>query len=42
MAAGEPPYRGMPDLNLTEEQIDQLVAYLTTLGPQPPLMADEG
>ena len=42
MAAGEQPYRGMPDLNLTKEQIDQLVAYLETLGPQPPLMADEG
>jgi hypothetical protein len=23
--------RGMPNLGLTEEQIDQLVAYLTTL-----------
>ena len=29
MAAGQS--RGMPDLDLTEEQIDQLVAYLETL-----------
>jgi cytochrome c oxidase subunit 2 len=28
--------RGMPNLNLTEEQIDQLVAYLETLGPPNP------
>jgi hypothetical protein len=26
-----PPLRGMPNLELSEEQIDQLVAYLTTL-----------
>jgi hypothetical protein len=26
----------MPDLGLTEEEIDQLVDYLTTLGPVPP------
>jgi cytochrome c oxidase subunit 2 len=34
MYAGEddgPPFRGMPDLNLTEDQIDQLVAFLSTL-----------
>ena len=34
MAPGEqmsPSSRGMPNLNLTEEQIDQLVAYLVTL-----------
>ena len=29
-------YRGMPDLGLTEEEIDQLIDYLTTLGPVPP------
>lgn len=29
---GRSPIRGMPDLGLTEEQIDQLIAYLTTLG----------
>ena len=28
---GRSPIRGMPNLNLTEDQIDQLVAYLTTL-----------
>ena len=28
---GRSPLRGMPNLNLTEEQIDQLVAYLATL-----------
>jgi cytochrome c oxidase subunit 2 len=27
--------RGMPNLNLTEEEIDHLVAYLSTLGPYP-------
>ena len=27
--------RGMPNLNLTEEEIDHLVAYLETLGPYP-------
>ena len=34
MAPGEvdePQSRGMPNLNLTETQIDQLVAYLETL-----------
>jgi hypothetical protein len=34
MAPGQtmsPNSRGMPNLNLTEEQIDQLVAYLETL-----------
>jgi cytochrome c oxidase subunit 2 len=30
-AAGEPVGRGMPDLGLTEQQIDDLIAYLTTL-----------
>ena len=33
--------RGMPDLGLTEEEIDQLVEYLQTLGPQPPLPTSE-
>ena len=28
---GRSPGRGMPNLNLSEEQIDQLIAYLTTL-----------
>lgn len=28
---GRSPRRGMPDLQLTEEQIDQLIAYLVTL-----------
>ncbi len=28
--------RGMPNLGLSEEEIDQLVAYLSTLGPPPP------
>jgi cytochrome c oxidase subunit 2 len=32
---GELP-RGMPDLGLSEEEIDQLIAFLTTLGPQAP------
>jgi cytochrome c oxidase subunit 2 len=32
---GELP-RGMPDLGLTEEEIDQMVDYLITLGPVPP------
>ncbi len=27
--------RGMPNLALTESEIDNLVAYLTTLGPLP-------
>ncbi|WCO67182.1 cytochrome c oxidase subunit II [Iamia majanohamensis] len=31
MDADGDPIRGMPNLNLSEEQIDQLVAYLTTL-----------
>jgi cytochrome c oxidase subunit II len=31
LAATNGKYRGMPNLNLTESQIDQLVAYLTTL-----------
>ncbi len=31
MDADGTPRRGMPSLNLTEDQIDQLVAYLTTL-----------
>ena len=35
IAEGE-QYRGMPDLDLTEEQIDGLVDYLVTLGEQPP------
>jgi cytochrome c oxidase subunit II len=29
--AGDPPVRGMPNFNLQEEQIDQLVAFLETL-----------
>jgi cytochrome c oxidase subunit 2 len=29
-------YRGMPDLGLTEEEIDDLIDYLVTLGPTPP------
>ncbi|MGH9184286.1 MAG: cytochrome c oxidase subunit II [Acidimicrobiales bacterium] len=37
-----PSNRGMPDLNLSEDQIDQLVAYLETLGPQPPRMEARG
>ena len=28
-------YRGMPDLDLSEQQIDDLVAYLATLGEKP-------
>lgn len=28
-------YRGMPDLDLSEQQIDDLVAYLSTLGQRP-------
>ena len=28
-------YRGMPDLDLSEQQIDALVAYLAGLGPKP-------
>jgi len=32
---GELP-RGMPDLGLSEEEIDQVVDYLMTLGPAPP------
>ena len=35
IAEGE-QYRGMPDLDLTEEQIDALVDYLVTLGELPP------
>ena len=31
LAATNGKYRGMPNLNLTETQIDQLVAYLQTL-----------
>jgi cytochrome c2 len=27
--------RGMPNLNLSEDEIDSLVAYLSTLGPYP-------
>jgi mono/diheme cytochrome c family protein len=27
--------RGMPNLNLSEEEIDHLIAYLSTLGPYP-------
>lgn len=34
-AEGELP-RGMPDLGLTEEEIDQLIDYLVTLGPTAP------
>ena len=29
-------YRGMPDLDLSEQQIDDLVAYLSGLGQKPP------
>ena len=28
-------YRGMPDLDLSEQQIDDLVAYLSGLGERP-------
>ena len=28
-------YRGMPNLNLSEDQINDLVEYLLTLGPKP-------
>jgi cytochrome c1 len=28
--------RGMPNLQLSENDIDQLVSYLQTLGPYPP------
>jgi cytochrome c oxidase subunit 2 len=35
LAEGE-EYRGMPNLDLTEEQIDSLVDYLVTLGELPP------
>ena len=28
-------YRGMPDLDLSEQQIDDLVAYLAGLGKRP-------
>jgi cytochrome c oxidase subunit 2 len=41
-ADGIAPERGMPDLDLTEEQIDQLVAWLETLGPQPPTTQEGG
>jgi mono/diheme cytochrome c family protein len=27
--------RGMPNLNLSETEIDDLIAYLSTLGPYP-------
>ena len=37
LAATDGKYRGMPNLNLTETQIDQLVAYLQTLNPKPAL-----
>ena len=33
LAATDGKYRGMPNLNLTESQIDQLVDYLKTLNP---------
>ena len=33
LAATDGKYRGMPNLNLTEDQIDQLVTYLQTLNP---------
>jgi cytochrome c oxidase subunit 2 len=33
LGATDGKYRGMPDLNLTEDQIDQLVTYLQTLNP---------
>jgi hypothetical protein len=36
LAATDGKYRGMPNLNLTETQIDQLVAYLQTLNPNRP------
>jgi hypothetical protein len=29
--------RGMPNLNLTDQQIDQLIEFLLTLQPGPPL-----
>ncbi|HEY1278265.1 MAG TPA: cytochrome c oxidase subunit II, partial [Acidimicrobiales bacterium] len=31
-----PPDRGMPNLNLSDQEIDQLVDFLVTLGPPPP------
>ena len=34
LADGELP-RGMPDRNLTERQIDDVIAFLSTLGPAP-------
>ena len=41
----EPPegelFRGMPNLELTETEIDQLVEYLETLGAQPPIQTAE-
>jgi cytochrome c oxidase subunit 2 len=37
---GELP-RGMPNLGLTEQDIDDLIDYLSTLGPQPPIMSTE-
>jgi cytochrome c oxidase subunit 2 len=33
LGATDGKYRGMPNLNLTEDQIDQLVTYLQTLNP---------
>jgi cytochrome c oxidase subunit 2 len=33
LAATDGKYRGMPNLNLTETQIDQLIGYLKTLNP---------
>ena len=33
LAATDGKYRGMPNLHLTETQIDQLVDYLKTLNP---------
>ena len=35
LADGELP-RGMPNRNLTERQIDDVIAFLETLGPRPP------
>jgi cytochrome c oxidase subunit 2 len=32
--------RGMPNLNLGEDEIDNLIAYLETLGPNPPNSVD--
>jgi hypothetical protein len=40
-AEGELP-RGMPNLELSESEIDQIVTYLETLGAEPPIQTAEG